>query len=397
MILPAVDTPLRVLMVLHLPWGRNLGAPRVQLELAEAFRSRGHVVEKFSYTDAFEDWPRTQLHAVLRQTFAARAREYVARVADQFDVIEAQQGDLPYAKEDLGFEGLLVVRSSGLYELYEEFRRYERRRWPARTRGKLAGRAMRRWQSRGEARRQSRSLECADLINALNDEERTLISDDLGLGEKCVVIPNGLAHERFVHFEAAAHPPERRLATPLVAFVGYWSSRKGSHDWGSIVRGVRAKMPQAEFAFLGTGRDEATVFRDLALEPNNGVRVLPSFSSEELPALLGRATVGALPSYVEGFPLAVLEKLAAGLPTVAYDVPGPRETLRALDEGLLTRPGDTEAFAARVVGLLRMSPPDYAALVSRCRAIAQRYSWRALAERTLEIYSDRLQTVRGTE
>jgi glycosyltransferase involved in cell wall biosynthesis len=383
MIAESTDTPLRVLMVLHLPWDRNLGASRVQLELAQEFQVRGHLVEKFSYTDAFTHWPRSQLHAVLRQPFASCAKQHVMSMANRPDVIDAQQGDVPYRKTDLGFGGLLVARSSGLYELYRQFQLYERRRWPSRIRGTLPGRALRRWQSWGEAARQRRSLECADLIIALNEDERAFIDYELGLGEKSVVIPNGLAHDRFGELEAASAPPDSRVSNPLVAFIGYWSARKGSQDWGSIIRAVRAQVPDARFLFLGTGRDEAAVLRDLALEGSDGVRVIPSFDSDELP------------TSIEGFPIAVLEKLAAGLPTVAYDVPGPPETLRAVDSSLLTPRGDAEAFAARLVALLRMPAPDYAALAERCRVQARRYSWRTLADRTLAVYCERLNEIRG--
>lgn len=38
--------PLKILMMLHMPWERNLGGSRVQLELAEEFIKLGHEVEK---------------------------------------------------------------------------------------------------------------------------------------------------------------------------------------------------------------------------------------------------------------------------------------------------------------------------------------------------------------
>ena len=53
----------------------------------------------------------------------------------------------------------------------------------------------------------------------------------------------------------------------------------------------------------------------------------PTFEEADLPSLLADCAVALFPSYVEGFGLAVLEQLAAGLPTIAYDVPGPRQIL----------------------------------------------------------------------
>jgi glycosyltransferase involved in cell wall biosynthesis len=233
------------------------------------------------------------------------------------------------------------------------------------------------------------------VIIALNDEERAFIADELGLAEKCVVMPNGLASARFSAFDAQSAPPEIRIAKPLVAFIGYWSARKGSHDWGSIIRAVRTQVPGARFVFLGTGRDEAAVLSDLEVDDDAHIRVVPSFDSDELPTLLSEATVGALPSYVEGFPIAVLEELAAGLPTVAYDAPGPPEALREVDARLLTPPGDVDAFAARLASVLCMSVPDYTALAERCRVQASRHSWSTISESTLSLYSERLAELRS--
>lgn len=70
-------------------------------------------------------------------------------------------------------------------------------------------------------------------------------------------------------------------------------------------------------------------------------------------AALGGASVFALPSRDEGFPMSVLESMAQGLPTVAFDcAPGVRELLEDGASGLLVPPGDTVAFAAALDRLI---------------------------------------------
>ena len=88
----------------------------------------------------------------------------------------------------------------------------------------------------------------------------------------------------------------------------------------------------------------------------------------DLPALLADCSVGIFPSYVEGFGLAVLEQLAAGIPTVAFDAPGPRQILRDNGGELLTSPGCADAIADRAAEILRMSESEYDALSARCRS-----------------------------
>jgi hypothetical protein len=73
-----MDRPLNILMVLHMPWNRNLGGARVQLELAEEFQALGHNVEKFDYYDAFSSSPvHLFLFDLIRPPFAQKAKHFV--------------------------------------------------------------------------------------------------------------------------------------------------------------------------------------------------------------------------------------------------------------------------------------------------------------------------------
>jgi glycosyltransferase involved in cell wall biosynthesis len=99
------------------------------------------------------------------------------------------------------------------------------------------------------------------------------------------------------------------------------------------------------------------------------------------------------PSYIEGFGLAVLEQLAAGLPTIAYDVPGPRQILHPQRDRLLTPVGDPLAMAARASEILALSVPEYETLSGECRAIAHGYRWPEIARDTIEQYRAALESL----
>jgi glycosyltransferase involved in cell wall biosynthesis len=379
---------LRILMVLHMPWDRNLGGARVQLELAEEFTRKGHGVEKFDLFDAFGGSPPSRLAALWRAPFHQRATHFVRENASRFDVIDAHQGNLPCRKQDLGFRGLLVSRSVGLYAFYDEFARYERRRWPE-TRGSLPGRMVRGATRLLREPDYRRSLEACDLITVPNHDEYEYVRDELGLGEKCRVIPFGLTPERCRELAAVSEATPAG-AGPWVAFVGAWGPRKGSRDWGTIVRQVRATVPEAGFVFLGTHSPPERVLRDLGQPPGPWLRIVPRYESAELPRLLRGCTAGAFPTYIEGFPFAVLEKLAAGLPTVAYDVPGPRESLRLVDPSLLVPRGNPSALAGRLSELLREPAAARARRARSCREVAQQFCWGSIAHETLAVYRDGL-------
>jgi glycosyltransferase involved in cell wall biosynthesis len=374
-------------MVLHMPWDRNLGGPRVQIELADEFRTAGHMVEKFDIFDAFRNGRGKLTRLLTPRAFALRARDYIRRNADLFDVIDAHHGNLPYSKRELDFPGLVVARTGGFFPFYRDFARYAKRTWPEQARGKLLARPLWWWEGFRIAPTYRRSLEAADLVFLQNAEEFQYVSEVWNLGRKCVVLPCGLSDERA---EALAAAHRGTSAAHEVAFVGYWNLRKGSADWAGIIAHIRAELPATRFAFLGTGFTAEHVFRDLGLNSRNGIRVVPSYDSSELPAHLSTGTVGAFPSYIEGFGIGVLEMLAAGLPTVAYDVPGPREMLKRLDSSLLVPAGEAVGFADRVVELLSCSEDEFADLSRRCIATAGEFRLRTIAERTLNEYRRRL-------
>lgn len=394
---------LRILMVIHTEWSPNLGGPRAQIELGEELAARGDQVEKFSYEDAFPPVPPAPPGSALRlrdflrsnRSFAARARDYVRAHGHRFDVIDANQTDLPFPKRDLGFPGLLVARSVGLIPAYETFERWAARRWPEPPSARRLAHRTLTWPGhRRRLRDVQRSFRHADLVNVSNRDDLEAVARGMGLGAKVVMFPFGLPDARREAFREARAGVAERLAARTVAFIGAWNSRKGSRDWPAIVRRVRERVPDARFLFLGTGHDREYVLAGFPATDREGLEVVPRYESRDLPALLAGATVGAFPGYLEGFGFAVLEKLAAGLPTVTYDAPGPRDTMSLLETPGMVPLGDTDAFAGRIAGLLRLPSEAYAARSEESLRAAARLSWREIAAATREAYLRRLEEVR---
>ncbi len=150
---------------------------------------------------------------------------------------------------------------------------------------------------------------------------------------------------------------------------------------------MRAEVPNVRFHFLGTGVAEDGVLADLEILPCDWVRIVPGFPSSDLPKLVSEAAVGALPSYIEGFPFGVLELLAAGLPVAAYDVPGPRSMLRNFNFPLMSPPGKPGLFAESLIRILKLPPVQYEALCENSRAVARSFQWRQIATQTLAAYT----------
>jgi glycosyltransferase involved in cell wall biosynthesis len=115
------------------------------------------------------------------------------------------------------------------------------------------------------------------------------------------------------------------------------------------------------------------------------VAVLGTVADPDMAALYRAADALALPSTREGFGLAVLEALAAGLPAVVSDLPVFREHLEDGRDCLMTPVGDSGPLAAALVRAMHDE-----ALRERLRAggraTAGRYTWAAAAEAHERVY-----------
>ncbi len=158
-----------------------------------------------------------------------------------------------------------------------------------------------------------------------------------GWGIRATVIPNGVDAARFTRAAssspaAAARRREwrRRLGGgPLVLTVGGVEPRKGSLELLEAFALLRRRWPAARLAVAGGEtlldyRDYRARFDARCAEPGQEGVVLGPVADPELPALVA-ADAFAPPSAKEGFGLAAMEALAAGVPLVLSDRPVFRE------------------------------------------------------------------------
>jgi GalNAc-alpha-(1->4)-GalNAc-alpha-(1->3)-diNAcBac-PP-undecaprenol alpha-1,4-N-acetyl-D-galactosaminyltransferase len=133
------------------------------------------------------------------------------------------------------------------------------------------------------------------------------------------------------------------------------------------------KYPGWELRIIGEGTDRAALER-LATERGVALRVrFCGWLNDPQPVLAG-SELFVLSSRWEGFPNALLEAMACGVPAVSFDCDsGPSEIIRDRVDGLLVPPDDVSALASALDHLM-----DDAALRremgDRAREVVTRFS-----------------------
>ena len=106
--------------------------------------------------------------------------------------------------------------------------------------------------------------------------------------------------------------------------------------------------------------------------------------TEDVPHFLGQLDVFVLSSRFEGFPIAMLEALAAGLPAIATPVGGVPEML-GRDGGLIVARESEDELAAALEAML--DPEARRAFAARGPALAERFSIERSAENFTRLYA----------
>lgn len=152
---------------------------------------------------------------------------------------------------------------------------------------------------------------------------------------------------------------------------------------------VRRQVPAASLVIVGDGPERERLVAQADAIPGGAIRFAGRVDDPS--TLLLGASLFVLPSRKEGVPLALLEALALGMPTIATAVGGVPEHVLA-DETVLVAP-DPAAIATAIVDVLR-APARAAELARQGRRAAERYVAGASIEPIISACRDAVVKVR---
>jgi glycosyltransferase-like protein len=203
-----------------------------------------------------------------------------------------------------------------------------------------------------------------------------------GWGYRPTVIPNGVDWQRFSAGDGTAW--RERLGRYVLA-VGGIEPRKGSIDLleafaalGDSGLSLVFAGGETLFDYRGYRGDFDSRAAELGVSPV----MLGTVDDPDMPGLVAGAAVLPFLSTKEGFGLAAMEALAAGVPVVARDLPVLREVFRDQVSYAADVPAMTAGLRAALAG-------DFAERRETGAALARSYSWDAAAAAHIAFYEAR--------
>lgn len=130
-----------------------------------------------------------------------------------------------------------------------------------------------------------------------------------------------------------------------VLYAGTVNARKGYADLIRAFANVAQKYPDWTLTIAGNGEIEQGKVLAESLGVANRVEFLGWVNGEEKVRAFSEASIFCLPSYAEGFPMAVLDAWAYGLPVITTPVGGIPDVAKDGENMLLFNPGDISALA----------------------------------------------------
>ena len=176
----------------------------------------------------------------------------------------------------------------------------------------------------------------------------------------------------------------------LVVLVGNMHSDVKGHPWLiAAAPAVLKEFPETRFILAGDGEARPTFEHQVeVLGLRDAFRFLGR--RNDIPDILASSDIAVLPSKAEGLPNAVLEYMAAGLPTIVSQVGGNPELVEDAVTGLLVPPQDSDALREAMLRLLRDDELSRRVAANGRRMATQDFSFERLVREVDELYSDLL-------
>ena len=164
--------------------------------------------------------------------------------------------------------------------------------------------------------------------------------------DKIVVIPNGIYLEEFIRVDRIA--VRKRLGISNKCVVGYVGSFQPWHNVELLVKAFSQLINEypIHLILIGDGQNlKSTIKLSHSLDISNHITFFGAVDHSRVPELISSFDISVLPGTNEyGHPMKLFEYAAAGVASIAPDLPPVREVIQNGETGLLFPPDDIKSL-----------------------------------------------------
>jgi glycosyltransferase involved in cell wall biosynthesis len=173
-----------------------------------------------------------------------------------------------------------------------------------------------------------------------------------------------------------------------ILFAGTVNKRKGYVDLITAFSVVVKNHPQWRLIFAGNG----DIDRGVALADELHIRQHVTFrgwiSGREKEKLFRESSIFCLPSYHEGFPMAILDAMSFGLPIITTPVGGIMDVFTNRENALIIDPGHIEALSTAITLLIEDEVLRNKLMLSSKALACTTFSLDSIAHKLDVLYTD---------
>ncbi len=181
--------------------------------------------------------------------------------------------------------------------------------------------------------------------------------------------------------------PRTAQSEPVVVTAGRFTHQKRYDHLVRAFAQVVEQRPDWTLRLFGDG-PHLKRLRELVSELGMADNIAFMGRTSDTEGEFAKASVMAMSSRYEGFPMVILEAFACGLPVVSYDCPrGPGEMITSGTDGLLVDDGDVDALAGALLSLV--NDPELRRTMSRnALATAERNSIEVVGAQWEQLFAE---------
>jgi alpha-1,3-mannosyltransferase len=206
---------------------------------------------------------------------------------------------------------------------------------------------------------------------------RKIINDD-----KLEVIENGVDVKKYAHQSSPS-------LTPTLIYFGRWSSNKGLLEVLTLFSQLHSAAPEWRLIIAGREYDHTKeelleYARALGIAAN--LELIANPTDDEIRQAIGKASYFICLSHHEGFGIAPIEAMSAGLTPILSDIPPFRRLCEKAQQGLLIEKSDQKKIIDQLIQLHNQGEVPYQKRRAAASAFSLHYAWPAVADKYLALY-----------